>query len=137
MKTIRFVCLLLLISLGTGAKAQLGDLVNKAKSVAAVAGYDVNKLSGEMMTKLSSGLNLTALQSPKVAQAISFFLANKSTILPLLKTNPAEYKTKAAGLFSDLKSKLGGMLLKDQMNKFLGMKPATNDPANVLSKLFY
>jgi hypothetical protein len=114
-------------------QAQLGGLASKA----AAAGFDVNKLTKSIMGKLIPGLNLTGEQQPKVTDAVSGFLGEKSGILPLQTSNPAEYQKKQTGLFNSLKSKLTGILLKDQMTKFLGMKPATNNPADALSQLFY
>jgi hypothetical protein len=121
----------------TAAQAQLGDLTGKAKSVASVAGVDVTKLTNSIMSKLIPGLGLTNTQQPKVTDVVSAFLGEKSGILPLQSTNPTEYQKKQTGLFNTLKTKLGEILLKDQMNKFLGMKPATNTTSNPLSQLFY
>lgn len=121
----------------TAAQAQLGGLAGTAKSVATAAGFDVNKLTSSIMSKLVSGLGLTDTQKPKVTDAVSGFLGDKSGILPLQGSNPAEYQKKQSGLFDKLKTALSGILLKDQMNKFLGMKPATNNPSNPLSQLFY
>ncbi|MEN9686662.1 MAG: hypothetical protein RLZZ28_2448 [Bacteroidota bacterium] len=117
--------------------AQLGGLVDKASKTAAAAGFDVNKLTSSIMGKLIPGLGLNSGQQPKVNDAVAGFLTQKSDIMPLQTSNPTEYKKKQGGLFSGLQSKLGGILAKDQMNKFLGMKPATNNPADALSHLFY
>ena len=129
------IIFLALFSFGMASltQAQLGGLANKA----AAAGFDVKKLTQSIMGKLIPGLSLTDAQQPKVTEAVSGFLGEKSGIVPLQTSNPAEYQKKQTGLFNTLKSKLAGILLKDQMNKFLGMKPATNNPADVLSQLFY
>jgi len=55
----------------------------------------------------------------------------------LFESNKAEYAQKQSTLFSNLKTKLTGILLQNQMNKFLGLKPAINTPTNILSQLFY
>lgn len=124
-------------SVATVAQAQLGGVLDKAKNVAGAAGFDVNKLTGGMMDKLTPALALTTAQKPKVTDVISNYLTNKAGILALQKTNPAAYQQKQGSLFSNLKTKLAGILLQNQMNKFLGLKPATNTPANILSQLFY
>jgi hypothetical protein len=129
------VVILIAIAMSTSVNAQLGGLLDKAKSTASAAGIDVNQLTSDIMGKLTPSLNLTAAQTPKVTDAITGFLAEKSKILPLQGTDKAAYTSKFGSLFSGLKSKLTGILLKDQMNKFLGMK--TTDPTNVLSQLFH
>jgi len=118
----------------TTANAQLGSLGDLAKTAGA-AGFDVNKLTSGIMGKLTPGLNLTGAQQPQVTDAITSFLGDKSKILPLQTSDKAAYTSKFNSLFGGLKSKLSGILLKDQMNKFLGMK--TTDPTNVLSQLFH
>lgn len=118
-------------------QAQLGGLVDKATKTAASAGFDVKSLTSSIMGKLVPGLGLTNAQTPQVTDAVTGFLTKKADIVPLKGSNPADYAKKQSGLFSGLQSKLSGILLKDQMNKFLGMKPASNNPSNVLSQLFY
>ena len=118
----------------TTANAQLGSLGDLAKTAGA-AGFDVNKLTSGIMGKLTPGLNLTGAQQPQVTDAVTSFLGDKSKILPLQTSDKAAYTSKFNSLFGGLKSKLSGILLKDQMNKFLGMK--TTDPTNVLSQLFH
>jgi hypothetical protein len=126
--------ILLLVST---TQAQLGGMLDKAKAVAGAAGVDANKLTTGIMSKLTPSLGLTAEQTPKVTNAINTFLAAKAQIMPLLKSNKADYAQKQSTLFSNLKTKLTGILLQNQMNKFLGLKPATNTPTSILSQLFY
>ncbi len=136
MKKIILACLLM-VGASTVTNAQLGDLTKQASSLASTAGFDVNKLTSGIMGKLTPGLALTALQQPKVAEAVTGFLGKKANILGLLKSDPVKYASQFGTLFNGLKGNLGGILGKDQMNKFLGMKPATNNPTNVLSNLFF
>ena len=119
------------------SQAQLGGMLDKAKSVATAAGFDTDKLTAGIMSKLTPSLSLTKEQNPKVTSAIGTFLAAKSQIMPLLQSNKAEYTQKQSSLLGNLKTKMTGILLQNQMNKFLGLKPATNTPTNVLSQLFY
>jgi len=119
------------------SNAQLGNVLDKAKSAATAVGFDVNTLTSGIMGKLSPALVLTAAQKPKVTSAITEYLSQKAQFVAKQKTNPAEYTQRQMGIFQGLKSKLAGILVKNQMNKFLGLKPATNDPANVLSQLFF
>lgn len=127
----------ILLAASVSSKAQLGNVLDKAKAEGAVAGFDVYSLSSGIMGKLGPALALTAAQKPKVAGAVAEYLKQKAQFVGKQKTNPAEYKQRQSGIFQGLKSKLTGILVKNQMNKFLGLKPATNDPANVLSQLFF
>ena len=121
----------------SNANAQLGNVLDKAKAATSAVGFDVNSLATSIMGKLSPELALTAAQKPKVTAAVTDYLTQKAQFVTKQKTNPAEYTQRQSGIFQGLKSKLTGILLKNQMNKFLGLKPATNDPANLLSQLFF
>jgi hypothetical protein len=121
----------------SNANAQLGNVLDKAKVITSNSGFDVNSLTSGIMGKLSPALVLTAAQKTKVRAAITDYLTQKAQIIAKQKTNPAEYTQRQSGIFQGLKSKLAGILVKNQMNKFLGLKPATNDPAYVLSQLFF
>lgn len=136
MKKIVFFSAILLAA-AVSSQAQLGNALDKAKVVGAAAGFDVNTLSSGIMGKLGPALALTAAQKPKVAAAVTEYLKQKAQFVDKQKTNPAEYMQRQMGIAQGLKSKLTGILLKNQMNKFLGLKPASNDPANVLSQLFF
>ena len=131
------ILLAILAIVSTETNAQLGNVLDKAKSATAVAGLDVKALTGGIMGKLAPALTLTAAQKPKVTSAITEYLSQKAQFIAKQQTNPAEYTQRQMGIFQGLKSKLAGILVKNQMNKFLGLKPATNDPANVLSQLFF
>ncbi|MDO8997909.1 hypothetical protein [Sediminibacterium sp.] len=131
------ILLAILAIVSTETNAQLGNVLDKAKSATAAAGFDINALTGGIMGKLAPALTLTAAQKPKVTNAITEYLSQKAQFIAKQKTNPAEYSQRQMGIFQGLKSKLAGILVKNQMNKFLGLKPATNDPANVLSQLFF
>ena len=99
--------------------------------------FDVKGITSSIMKVLGPSLSLSDKQSPGVTDIISKFLGDKSKILPLQASDPKSYNSKFGSLFSGLKTKLGGILLADQMKKFMGLKPKTNDPSNVLSNLFY
>ncbi len=132
-----FILLAVLAIVSIETNAQLGNVLDKAKAATSAVGFDVNSLTSGIMGKLSPALVLTAAQKPKVSTAITEYLTQKAQIIAKQKTNPAEYTQRQMGIFQGLKSKLTGILLKNQMNKFLGLKPATNDPANLLSQLFF
>jgi len=89
------------------------------------------------MGKLGPALALTAVQKPNVTDAVTSYLKDKSKIVGLQSSDPSGYTQKQQSLFGKLKDKLAGILLKDQMEKFIGLKPKTNNPLNALSQLFY
>ncbi len=109
-----------------------GDLTNAASS-----GFNVKSLTKSIMGKLVPSLKLTDTQKPGVTSAITDFLTQKAKILPLQQTDAGGYSTKFTSLFSGLKTKLGGLISPTQLTTFMGLKPSTNDPKNVLSNLFY
>ncbi|MDP3394144.1 hypothetical protein [Sediminibacterium sp.] len=131
------ILLAILAIVSTELNAQLGNVLDKAKLASTTAQFDVNSLTSGIMGKLSSALALSAAQKPKVASVITEYLSQKAQFIAKQKTSPAEYTQRQMGIFQGVKSKLAGILVKNQMNKFLGLKPATNDPANVLSQLFF
>ena len=125
------------ITISKSSYAQVGDLLNKAKTVATAKGFDVSSLASSIMGKLNPGLNLTAAQKPAVTDAVTNYLTSKSQIINLQQSDAAAYKQKQGSLFATLKSKLAGILLKNQLQKFLGMKPKTNNPLDAVSQLFF
>ncbi|MES2776509.1 MAG: hypothetical protein V4722_20190 [Bacteroidota bacterium] len=105
--------------------------------MASYAQLDVNNIAGQVLEKLTPALNLNADQKPQVGDAVTEFLSKKAEILPLQNTDPAGYASKFNQLNGGLISKLKTILVAKQMTSFLGMKPKTNNPSNVLSHLFY
>ncbi len=126
-----------ILLIAVSSQAQLGGLVDKATKTAAAAGFDVNKLTSGIMGKLGPGLKLSGAQQTQVTDIVSGFLTKKSDIVPLAASNPTEYAKKQSGMFSGLQSKLGGVLAKDQMSKFMGMKPAAATKSDPMSALFF
>lgn len=125
---------------GTNAQISTGSLQNAAKkatTVTAASGFDVKSLTSGIMSKLNTKLKLTDAQKTKVLTVVTNFLQDKSGIIALAKTNKNQYIAKAATLTESLSKKLKPILTAAQYTQFLGLKPATNDPANVLSQLFY
>ena len=98
---------------------------------------DVTNIVGQIIEKLTPALNLTGDQKPQVGDAITEFLAKKAEILPLQKADPAGYASRFNQLIGGLISSLKTILVAKQMTSFLGMKPKTNNPSDVLSHLFY
>jgi hypothetical protein len=129
----KIIALSFMLMIVCASNAQLPSSLTKAIP----GGFDVKSLTSSIMGILSPKLGLSDKQSPGVTNAVSSFLTKKADILPLQKTDPSSYTSKFGSLFSSLKSKLGTMLVGDQMKKFMGLKPKTNDASNVLSQLFY
>lgn len=133
MKKLFFLLVAAILTITTvHAQTVPGDLTN-----AATSGFNVKSLTKSIMGKLVPALSLTDTQKPGVTSAITDFLTQKSKILPLQQTDAGAYNTKFTSLFNGLKTKLGGLISPTQLTSFLGLKPSTNDPKNVLSNLFY
>ena len=98
---------------------------------------DVNKLSSSITAQLNTSLSLTKDQEQQVLKSVSGFLTEKAKFISLSSSDKAAYQQKQAALFDSFKHKMSGILLMGQTNKFLALKPATNEPSNVLSNLFY
>ncbi len=106
-------------------------------SIAVQAQLDVGGLTGQIMQKLKTALNLNMDQTPQVGDAVVQFLTKKVDILPLQKTDVAEYASKFNLFNGAFISKLKTILLARQMTSFLGLKPKINTADNVMSHLFY
>ena len=115
----------------------LKSAAKKATTAATTAGIDINSVSEKVMTKLTTALNLTKEQQPKVLSTVTNFLKSKSEILPLATSDKSKYTTQLNALTSNLTSKLKPVLTTAQHTKFLGLKPTANTATNVLSQLFY
>jgi hypothetical protein len=72
-----------------------------------------------------------------LTSAIGGFLKQKQGILGLAKTDPAKYLSQFNPLQQGLFGKLKGILGAANFTKFLGLKPAGGNPANLLSNLFF
>ena len=97
------ILLAILAIVSTETNAQLGNVLDKAKSVATNAGFDVNALTSGIMGKISPALVLTAAQKPKVTAAVTEYLTQKAQFVTKQKTNPAEYTQRQMGVFQGLK----------------------------------
>jgi hypothetical protein len=98
---------------------------------------DLGALGKNIATELGTKLLLNQIQGTKVGQLISTFLMAKSSILPLLKSDPTGFASKLSGAQGDLMGGLKTVLSAQQMTNFMSMKPKTNDATNVLSSLFF
>lgn len=128
------LCAISLISFG-----QL-DVVKKkptAISTSKAPAFDAASAVKNVMGKLTPALTLTDKQQPLVQEALKGYFTQKANIIPMQALNAGAYNEKQRSYFAALKTKLGGILLQNQMNKLLGLKPAKPDPANVLTQLFF
>jgi hypothetical protein len=130
---------LMLVMLATGitSYAVSQDALAKVKTQAAAAGFDVKSIASSIMGKLGPSLVLSAIQKPKVLDAVTGFLNQKSGILHLMTSDKAQYVAKLAGLNTDFMGKMKGILTATQYTQLLGLKPKTADASNPLSQLFF
>ena len=116
------------------------DAIKKAPATVSTTkapAFDAGSAVTNVMGKLTPALTLTTKQQPLVQEALKGYFTQKANIIPMQAINAAGYNEKQRSYFASLKSKLAGILLQNQMNKFLGLKPAKPDPANVLTQLFF
>ena len=117
------------------------SLLDKAKSSAQTTQQSATNMLGasakDIMAKLGPSLALTAIQKPKVLEAVSSFATQKAQILPLLNTDKAAYASKLTGLQNNLFPKLKTILTVAQYSKFLGLKPKAPSATDALSALFF
>lgn len=106
------------------------------KMPVSVGGFDVKGIASSVMTKLAP-LALSGTQKNSVLSTVTSFLTQKSGIVGLATSAPAEYAKKFAPMNTDLLGKMKDILTAAQYTKFLGLKPKTNDPTNALSQLFF
>lgn len=88
-------------------------------------------------SKLKTALSLTDTQEPKILDAVTNFLQQRATILPMNNSNPKAYNTKLKGYHTSFQRKLKNILTPEQFTGFPELKPVNNDMTNVLSQLFY
>lgn len=88
-------------------------------------------------SKLKTALTLTEAQEPKILNAVTNFLQQRSTILPMNNSNPKAYDTKLKSFQNGFYRKLKAILTPEQFTGFQELKPVNNDMTNVLSQLFY
>ncbi|WP_026904339.1 hypothetical protein [Pedobacter glucosidilyticus] len=137
MKKIIFTLLTTLVVHAVSAQS----LLNKVKSTAESTQNSTNGIlaasAKDIMAKLGPTLALSAIQKPKVLEAVSSFATQKAQILPLLNTDKAAYASKLTGLQNTLFPKLKSILTVAQYSKFLGLKPKAPSATDALSALFF
>jgi len=136
----RFILIISCVCFMGIVPAQAQSILDQAKKTAgSVSGssFDAGGIASSILGKLTPALSLNSTQQPKIQQLLTGFLKKKAAILPLQQSNPADYTSKFSGLQKGIFSKLKTLLTLSQYTKLLGLKPKTNDAANVLSQLFY
>jgi 23S rRNA U2552 (ribose-2'-O)-methylase RlmE/FtsJ len=138
----KFFILSMSLGLAVGSYAQISTsalkgAATKATTVAKSSGIDVNSMSGDILSKLTSSLALTNVQKPKVSTIVTDFLKEKSGIMSLATTDKAAYSSKFATLTAKYFPKIKAAITAAQYTKFLGLKPEKSVASNALSQLFY
>jgi len=117
-------------------KSSVKSAATIANTAATSSGIDVKAVSAGIVSKLTSSLNLTEDQKPKVTTAVTSFIQNKSSITSLLATDKTQYDSKLKVLSSDLTTKLKGALTTEQMTKFISLKSSKVSTKDALYQLF-
>ena len=125
------------MSYGQGMFDKLKSEAEKGESsLANVDPATVTKVSDQIMAKLGPALKLSDAQKASVSTSINGYLKNKAATQPLAVTDKPAYTAKTKENKTDLMGKMKSYLTKDQMSKFLKMKPKTGDKSNPLSAIF-
>jgi len=98
---------------------------------------DVAKTTDGVVSKLMGALAPGADKKGALISAVSGFLKKKQGIIGTAKSDPAKYLSQFNPLQQGLFGKIKGILGASSFTKFLGLKPAGGDPANILSNLFF
>lgn len=98
---------------------------------------DISGITASILNKLNTNLSLTDVQQTKLTTVVSNFLTQKAEIAPMQDSNPNGYTKKLESMQHGLLNRFKTTLKGDQYDKFLALKPPTNDITNVLCKLFY
>ncbi len=138
----KFFILSIALGLAFGSYAQISTsalkgVASKAATAAKSGSLDVNSMSGDILSKLTSSLALTDVQKPKVSSVVTDFLKEKSGIMSLATTDKTKYSSKFAALTAKYFPKMKALLTAAQYTKFLGLKPEKSVASNALSQLFY
>ena len=108
----------------------------------ALSSSTVGSIGSSLLSILGSQLGLNPSQSSIISGLLSTFLNNKVK-LGVASTGQqqgiaaVQQQQKLTGLQNSLTDGLKGALTPAQMQAFAALKPATNDPKNVLSHLFF
>ena len=123
------------IFIAVGAHAQMD--VNKPTVKTPASGLDPSITGRGIMDVLTPGLKLDDNQNSKVTILVGQFLTSKSSFLDLMKSQPADYKSKFAqeqrSLFDGLKKELS----PNQFKQLMDLKPPQASAENAIGHLFY
>jgi hypothetical protein len=87
--------------------------------------------------KLTKSLSLKDDQQTKLRGYITEFITQRNTVVAETKANPKAYDAKIKSMHNGFYKKLKTAMTAEQYDSFLQLKPADNDPTNVLSQLYY
>ncbi|WP_343668589.1 hypothetical protein [Chitinophaga sp.] len=90
-----------------------------------------------IISKLTKSLALKEDQQVKLRGYISDFITQRNTVVAETKTNPKAYDAKIKSMHNGFYKKLKTAMTAEQYDSFLQLKPAEDDPTNVLSQLYY
>jgi hypothetical protein len=94
-------------------------------------------MATKMADQLKVKMDLTSFQKDALKQALYTFLQKKSAIVPLIQTNYAEYNFRHERIMNDFKRDMDYFFYDVDKKKFQSLKPASYDPSNQFSYIFY
>ena len=107
------------------------------KSFAQAPLTNIDGNANAIVSKLTTPLSLTEDQKPRFLNLVTEFLKQRAPFVPFASTNQKAYDSKINSMHNGFYKKLQHAMSADQYNAFLKLKPAENDPTNVLCQLYY
>lgn len=87
--------------------------------------------------RLNNEMNLSDQQKQKVTEVIGRYFDEKARIIPLMDANRPAYNEKQASYFKTLRVKLKDILVRNQLQKFMQLKPRPEETDNSLYYIYY
>lgn len=121
----KILIMLAIISMANSKVAQAQSLPDKA--------FDVEKKVPEITKEIGSIVGgFTPTESTKVGAALKSFLGDYNKLIPLLKSNPAEFTKQVTAIKNSFNTALQLGLAANKLKKFTG---SSKSPADAVLKL--
>lgn len=129
---------LLILAIVSGSKLANAQSAIENKMVGSeVKPVEYKLLADLVINKFTEEIVLTTEQRPVFVDIINGYIDEKLKIMPLLSTNRIDYDAKQASYFSTLRAKLGNILLRPQLKKFMQLKPKASEQECSLYYIYY
>ncbi|MBN8663689.1 MAG: hypothetical protein J0L83_03900 [Chitinophagales bacterium] len=94
-------------------------------------------MATKMSEQLKVKLDLSTFQRDALKRSLYSFLQKKSAIVPMIQTNYAEYTYRHNRIMNDFRKEMDFFFYEVDKKNFHALKPASYDPSNPYSYIFY